>query len=30
MWDQVIVIMHASKLKINTRTKHIRTRTQSL
>jgi hypothetical protein len=29
-WDQVIVTMHASKLKMNTRTKHIRTRTQSL
>jgi hypothetical protein len=29
-WDQVIVTMHASKLKSNTRTKHIRTRTQSL
>jgi hypothetical protein len=29
-WDQVIVTMHASKLKKNTRTKHIRTRTQSL
>jgi hypothetical protein len=29
-WDQVIVIMHASKLKMNTRTKHIRTRTQTL
>jgi hypothetical protein len=28
--DQVIVTMHASKLKMNTRTKHIRTRTQSL
>jgi hypothetical protein len=28
--DQVIVTMHTSKLKINTRTKHIRTRTQSL
>jgi hypothetical protein len=28
--DQVIVTMHASKLKIKTRTKHIRTRTQSL
>jgi hypothetical protein len=28
--DQVIVIMHASKLKMNTRTKYIRTRTQSL
>jgi hypothetical protein len=27
--DQVIVTMHASKLKMNTRTKHIRTRTQS-
>jgi hypothetical protein len=26
--DQVIVTMHASKLKMNTRTKHIRTRTQ--
>jgi hypothetical protein len=24
-WDQVIVTMHASKLKMNTRTKHIRT-----
>jgi lysophospholipid acyltransferase (LPLAT)-like uncharacterized protein len=29
-WDQVIVTMHASKLKMNIRTKHIRTRTQSL
>jgi hypothetical protein len=30
-WDQVIVTMHASsKLKMNTRTKHIGTRTQSL
>jgi hypothetical protein len=29
-WDQVIVTIHASKLKINTRRKHIRTRTQSL
>jgi hypothetical protein len=28
--DQVIVTMHASKLKMNIRTKHIRTRTQSL
>jgi hypothetical protein len=28
--DQVMVTMHASKLKRNTRTKHIRTRTQSL
>jgi hypothetical protein len=28
--DQVIVTMHASKLKMNTKTKHIRTRTQSL
>jgi hypothetical protein len=28
--DQVIVTMHASKLKMNTRTKHIRIRTQSL
>jgi hypothetical protein len=28
--DQVIVTMHASKLKMNTRAKHIRTRTQSL
>jgi hypothetical protein len=28
--DQVIVTMHASKLKMNTRTKNIRTRTQSL
>jgi hypothetical protein len=28
--DQVIVTMHASKLKMNTRTKQIRTRTQSL
>jgi hypothetical protein len=28
--DQVIVTMHTSKLKMNTRTKHIRTRTQSL
>jgi hypothetical protein len=26
----VIVTMHTSKLKMNTRTKHIRTRTQSL
>jgi hypothetical protein len=26
----VIVTMHASKLKMNTRTKHIRTRTQSI
>jgi hypothetical protein len=26
----VIVTMHASKLKMNTRTKYIRTRTQSL
>jgi hypothetical protein len=24
-WDQVTVTMHASKLKMNTRTKHIRT-----
>jgi hypothetical protein len=29
-WDQVIVTIHASKLKMNTRTKHIKTRTQSL
>jgi hypothetical protein len=28
--DQVIVTMHASKLKMNTIIKHIRTRTQSL
>jgi hypothetical protein len=28
--DQVIVTMHASKLKMNTRTKYIGTRTQSL
>jgi hypothetical protein len=28
--DQVIVTMHSSKLKMNTRRKHIRTRTQSL
>jgi hypothetical protein len=28
--DQVIVTMHASKLGMNTRTIHIRTRTQSL
>jgi transposase-like protein len=28
--EQVIVTMHASKLKMNTRTKHIRTKTQSL
>jgi hypothetical protein len=28
--DQVILTTHASKLKMNTRTKHIRTRTQSL
>jgi hypothetical protein len=28
--DQVIVTMHTSKLKMNTRTKHIITRTQSL
>jgi hypothetical protein len=28
--DQVRVTLHASKLKMNTRTKHIRTRTQSL
>jgi hypothetical protein len=26
--DQVIVTMHTSKLKMNTRTKHIRIRTQ--
>jgi hypothetical protein len=26
----MIVTMHASKLKMNTRTKHVRTRTQSL
>jgi hypothetical protein len=29
-WDQVIVTMHTSKLKMNTRIKYIRTRTQSL
>jgi hypothetical protein len=29
-WDQVIVNRHTSKLKMNTRTKHIRTRTQCL
>jgi hypothetical protein len=29
-WDQVIVTMHASKLKMKTRTKHIRTRTHNL
>jgi hypothetical protein len=29
-WDQVIVTMQASKLKMNTRTKYIRIRTQSL
>jgi hypothetical protein len=28
--DQVIVTMYASKLMMNTRTKHIRTRPQSL
>jgi hypothetical protein len=28
--DQVIVTMHTSKLKMNTRTKHIKIRTQSL
>jgi hypothetical protein len=28
--DQMLVTMHASKLKMNTRTKHIRSRTQSL
>jgi hypothetical protein len=28
--DQVIVTMQASKLKMNTRTKYIRIRTQSL
>jgi hypothetical protein len=28
--DQVIVAMHESKLKMNTRIKHIRTRTQSI
>jgi hypothetical protein len=28
--DQVIVTMHVSKLKMSTRTKHIRTRTQSI
>jgi DNA-directed RNA polymerase subunit E'/Rpb7 len=28
--DQVIVTMHASKLKMNTRPKHIRTRIESL
>jgi hypothetical protein len=28
--DQVIVTTHASKLKMNTITKHIRTRAQSL
>jgi hypothetical protein len=29
-WNQVIVTMHTLKLKMNTRTKYIRTRTQSL
>jgi hypothetical protein len=29
-WDQVIVTMHAPKLKMNTRTRHIRIRHQSL
>jgi hypothetical protein len=29
-WDQVIVTMRTSKLKMNSRTKDIRTRTQSL
>jgi hypothetical protein len=29
-WDQVIVTKHTSKLKMNARTKHIRTWTQSL
>jgi hypothetical protein len=29
-WDQVIVTIHASKLKMNTRTKYIRTRTQCI
>jgi hypothetical protein len=29
-WDQVIVTLNASKLKMNTRIKHIRTRTQSI
>jgi hypothetical protein len=28
--DQVIVTMHVSELKMNTRTKHIKIRTQSL
>jgi hypothetical protein len=28
-WNQVIVTLHASKLKMNTRTKHIRTWTQN-
>jgi hypothetical protein len=28
--DQVIVTIHASKLKMSTRIKHIRTRSQSL
>jgi hypothetical protein len=28
--DHVIVTMHTSKLKMNTRAKHIRTRTQRL
>jgi hypothetical protein len=29
-WDQVIVTMCALKLKMNTRSKHIRSKTQSL
>jgi hypothetical protein len=29
-WDQVIIVIHTSKLKMNTRIKHIRSRTQSL
>jgi hypothetical protein len=29
-WDQVIVTMHALKLKMNIRSKHIRSKTQSL
>jgi hypothetical protein len=28
--DKMIVTMHTSKLKMNNRTKHIKTRTQSL
>jgi hypothetical protein len=28
--DQVIVTIHASKLEMNTRTRHVRTRTQRL